>query len=56
MGRPGFGEPDQSRRKGQISAREVLETTNRYIENDGVSKRVHELGIVICFASSLRIG
>ena len=51
-GRPGFDEPDRSRRKGQIySAREVLETTNRYNENNGVSKRVHELafGIIICF-------
>ena len=38
--------------RGQIySAPEVLEITNRYNENDGVSKRVHELafGIVICF-------
>ena len=34
-------------------AREVLELTNRYNENDGVSKRVHGLafGIVICFGS-----
>ena len=33
------------------SAPEVLETTNRYNENDGVSKRVHELafGIVVFF-------
>ena len=54
LGRPGFDEPGRSRRKGQIySARKVLETTNRYNENDGVSKRVHELafGIVICFGS-----
>ena len=54
LGRPGFGEPGRSRRKGQIySAPEVLETTNRYNENDGVSKGVHELafGIVICFGS-----
>ena len=39
---------------GQIySAPEVLEITNRYDENDGVSKRVHELafGIVFCFGS-----
>ena len=53
-GRPGFDEPDRSRRKGQIySAREVLETTNRYNENNGVSKRVHELafGIIICFGA-----
>ena len=38
--------------RGQIySAPEVLETTNRYNENDGVSKRVRELafGIVIRF-------
>ena len=36
------------------SAPEVLETTNRYYENDGVSKRVHELafGIVILVAQS----
>ena len=34
------------------NAPEVLEITNRYNENDGVSKRVHELafGIVICFS------
>ena len=41
--------------RGQIySAPEVLQTTNRYNENDGVSKRVHELafGIVICFGST----
>ena len=40
--------------RGQIyCAPEVLEITNRYNENDGVSKRVHELafGIVICFGS-----
>ena len=40
--------------RGQIySAPKVLKTTNRYNENDGVSKRVHELafGIVICFGS-----
>ena len=32
---------------------EVLERTNRYNENDGVSKRVHELafGFVNCFGS-----
>ena len=39
---------------GQIyCAPEVLEITNRYDENDGVSKRVHELafGIVFCFGS-----
>ena len=38
--------------RGQIyCAPEVLQITNRYNENDGVSKRVHELafGIVICF-------
>ena len=31
----------------------VLEITNRYNENDGVSRRVHKLafGIVICFGS-----
>ena len=42
--------PGRSRRKGEIySGPEVLETTNRYNENDGASKRVHELsfGIVI---------
>ena len=35
------------------SAPEVLEITNLNNENDGVSKRVHELafGIVICFES-----
>ena len=52
MGRPGFDEPGRSRREGEIySAPEVLETTKRYNENDGVRKRVHELafGIVICF-------
>ena len=41
--------------RGQIyCAPEVLEITNRYNENDGVSKRVHELafGIVICFGSA----
>ena len=41
--------------RGQIyCAPEVLEITNRYNENDGVSKRVHELafGIVICFVNS----
>ena len=39
-------------RQKYIPPPEVLETTNRYNENDGVSKRVHELafGIVICFA------
>ena len=40
--------------RGQIyCAPEVLQRTNRYNENDGVSKRVHELafGIVICFGS-----
>ena len=40
--------------RGQIySAPEVLETTNQYNENDGVSKLVHEqaLGFVICFGS-----
>ena len=40
--------------RGQIySAPEVLERTNRYNENDGVSKRVQELayGIVTCFGS-----
>ena len=48
LGRPGFGEPGRSRRKGQIySAPEVLETTNRYNENDGVSKRVLELAFRI---------
>ena len=56
MGRPGFDEPGRSRRKGPgpiYSAREVIETTNRYNENDGMSKRVHELAfdIVICFGS-----
>ena len=38
--------------RGQIyCAPEVLEITNQYNENDGVSKRVHELafGIVIYF-------
>ena len=37
--------------RGQIyCAPEVLQRTNRYNEDDGVSKRVHELafGIVIC--------
>ena len=46
----------RSRRKGEIySAPKVLETTNRYNENDGVSKRVQELafGIVICFGLQL---
>ena len=41
--------------RGQIyPAPEVLEITNRYNENYGVSKRVHELafGIVICFGIS----
>ena len=35
------------------SAPKVLETTNRYNENDVVNKRVHELafGIVMCFGS-----
>ena len=43
LGLPVFDEPRSSRRKGQVySARKVLETTNRYNENDGVSKRVHE--------------
>ena len=40
--------------RGQIySEPKVLKTTNRYNEDDGVSKRVHELafGIVICFGS-----
>ena len=40
--------------RGQIyCAPEVLQITNRYDENDGVSLRVHELafGIVICFGS-----
>ena len=34
------------------SAPEDLVTTNGYNENDGASKRVHELafGVVICFA------
>ena len=43
--------------RGQIyCAPEVLQITNRYNENDGVSKRVHELafGIVICFGHWLR--
>ena len=61
LARPGFGPawlwlagPFES--KGEIySAPEGLETTNRYNENDGVSKRVHELafGTVICFTGSL---
>ena len=40
-------------RRQIYSAPEVLEATNRYNENDGVSKRVHEpaFGIVICFGS-----
>ena len=41
--------------RGQIySASEVLEITNQYNENDGVSKRVHELAFVIvnCFGSA----
>ena len=44
LGRPGcgFGQPGRSSRKGEIySAPEVLETTNRYNENDSVSKLVH---------------
>ena len=42
------------RRASAPLAPEVLETTNRHNENDGVSKRVHEpaLGIVICFGSA----
>ena len=56
LGGPGFDEPgrSESRRKGQIySAREVLETTNRYNKNGGVSKRVHEpaFGIFTLFGS-----
>ena len=59
MGRPGFDEPGRSRRKREIySAPGFLEKTNRYNENDGVSKRVHELvvafGIVICFGCGRR--
>ena len=47
-------------KRGEIySAPEVLQTTNRYNENDGVSKRVHELpvafGIVICFDAPQRL-
>ena len=47
-------------KEGEIySAPDVLETTNRYKENDGVSlsKRVHELalGIVICFLHGVRV-
>ena len=54
LGRPDFGWPGRSRRRGKVySAPEVLETTNRYNENDGVSKRVHrdELAFGICFGS-----
>ena len=58
LGRPGFGEPGRSRKKdipGRSRKKDIpkfqrLVTTNRYnAENDGVSKRVHELafGIVI---------
>ena len=36
-------------KKGVYCAPAVLEITNQYHENDGVSKRV--LGIVICFGS-----
>ena len=35
---------------GKYGNPEVLEITNRYNENDGVSKRVHER-FVICFGS-----
>ena len=58
LGRPGFGEPGRSRKKdipGRSRKKDIpkfqrLVTTNRYAENDGVSKRLHELAfcIVIC--------
>ena len=49
---PAFASRAVLEERGEIySAPEVLETTNRYNKNDGVSKRVHELafGIVNCF-------
>ena len=54
LGRPGDCSLGRSRRKGaNILRPRSSEITNRYNENDGVSKRVHELafGIVICFGS-----
>ena len=53
MGRPSFGEAPFEKEGANIIRPRDQETSNGNNENDGVSKRVHELafGVVICFES-----
>ena len=53
LGRPSFGEAPFEKEGANIIRPRDQETSNGNNENDGVSKRVHELafGVVICFES-----